>query len=78
MAIAAMLQGQPERRADEHIAALPNICRCGAYPRIRNAIARAAQLLPMIASRPRKMNERFQNSSAPRQRPGAISRRREL
>jgi isoquinoline 1-oxidoreductase alpha subunit len=25
------------------IAALPNICRCGAYPRIRKAIARAAQ-----------------------------------
>jgi isoquinoline 1-oxidoreductase subunit alpha len=28
---------------DEQIASLPNICRCGAYPRIRKAIARAAQ-----------------------------------
>ncbi|MEO7635070.1 MAG: (2Fe-2S)-binding protein, partial [Sphingomicrobium sp.] len=25
------------------VAALPNLCRCGAYPRIRRAIARAAQ-----------------------------------
>jgi isoquinoline 1-oxidoreductase subunit alpha len=41
MAIAALLQasGSP---SDEQIAALPNLCRCGAYPRIRKAIARAA------------------------------------
>jgi isoquinoline 1-oxidoreductase subunit alpha len=42
MAIAALLQASPSP-SDEQIAALPNICRCGAYPRIRNAIARAAQ-----------------------------------
>jgi isoquinoline 1-oxidoreductase alpha subunit len=41
MAIAAMLQAKPSA-GDEDIAALPNICRCGAYPRIRGAIARAA------------------------------------
>jgi len=41
MAIAAMLQATPNP-APEQIAALPNICRCGAYPRIRAAIARAA------------------------------------
>jgi isoquinoline 1-oxidoreductase alpha subunit len=46
MAIAAMLDASPNP-SDEQIAALPNICRCGAYPRIRKAIARAAQ-----ASRP--------------------------
>jgi isoquinoline 1-oxidoreductase subunit alpha len=41
MAIAALLQASPSP-SDEQIAALPNICRCGAYPRIRKAIARAA------------------------------------
>jgi isoquinoline 1-oxidoreductase subunit alpha len=42
MAIAALLQSSPIP-SDEQIASLPNICRCGAYPRIRKAIARAAQ-----------------------------------
>jgi isoquinoline 1-oxidoreductase alpha subunit len=41
MAIAAMLKANPSP-SDEQVAALPNICRCGAYPRIRKAIARAA------------------------------------
>ena len=41
MAIAALLQASPSP-SNEQIAALPNICRCGAYPRIRQAIARAA------------------------------------
>lgn len=41
MAIAAMLQATPSP-SEEQIAALPGICRCGAYPRIRKAIARAA------------------------------------
>jgi isoquinoline 1-oxidoreductase alpha subunit len=30
--------------SEEQIDALPNICRCGAYPRIRKAIARATQV----------------------------------
>jgi len=42
MAIAAMLEASPEP-TEEQVNALPNICRCGAYPRIKNAIARAAQ-----------------------------------
>jgi isoquinoline 1-oxidoreductase alpha subunit len=42
MAIAALLQSNPSP-GDDEIAALPNICRCGAYLRIRKAIARAAQ-----------------------------------
>ena len=41
MAIAALLETSPSP-SEEQIAALPNICRCGAYPRIRKAIARAA------------------------------------
>ena len=43
MAIAALLQTSPNP-SEEQIAELPNICRCGAYPRIRRAIRRAAQL----------------------------------
>ena len=42
MAIAALLETSPAPSA-EQVEALPNICRCGAYPRIRKAIARAAQ-----------------------------------
>ncbi len=42
MAIAALLQASPSPSEDE-IAALPNICRCGAYPRIQKAIASASQ-----------------------------------
>jgi len=41
MAIAALLRTNPAP-SDAEIAALPNICRCGAYSRIRKAIARAA------------------------------------
>ena len=44
MAIAALLQASPNPSA-EQIDALPNLCRCGAYPRIRKAIARAAQAM---------------------------------
>jgi len=42
MAIAALLDASPSPSEDQ-VAALPNICRCGAYPRIRKAIARAAR-----------------------------------
>ena len=42
MAIAALLEASPSP-SEEQVAALPNICRCGAYTRIRKAIARAAQ-----------------------------------
>jgi len=52
MAIAALLKASPSP-SDEQIAALPNICRCGAYVRIRKAIARAAQTAaPVPASNP--------------------------
>jgi isoquinoline 1-oxidoreductase alpha subunit len=41
MVIAALLRSSPNP-SPEAIDAIPNICRCGAYPRIRKAIARAA------------------------------------
>jgi isoquinoline 1-oxidoreductase alpha subunit len=42
MAIAALLETIPSP-TDADVAALGNLCRCGAYPRIRRVIARAAQ-----------------------------------
>jgi isoquinoline 1-oxidoreductase alpha subunit len=51
MAIAALLQSSPAP-TDEQLAALPNICRCGAYPRIRKAVARAAQASATPAGNP--------------------------
>src|SRR6476469_207411 len=45
MAIAALLQASPSP-SEEQVGALPNICRCGAYPRIKKAIARAANAAP--------------------------------
>src|SRR5947209_539206 len=47
MAIAALLEASPSP-SEEQVAALPNICRCGAYPRIKKAIARAAQTAPSV------------------------------
>jgi isoquinoline 1-oxidoreductase alpha subunit len=44
MAVAALLQASPNPSA-EQIDALPNLCPCGAYPRIRKAILRAAQAM---------------------------------
>ena len=52
LAIAALLRASPNPSAAE-IDALPNICRCGAYPRIRKAIARAAQTQSAPAATPR-------------------------
>ncbi|MEO7277537.1 MAG: (2Fe-2S)-binding protein [Sphingomicrobium sp.] len=59
MAIAAMLRagGKP---GDDAIAALPNLCRCGAYPRIRKVIERAFETasttLPNPSATPLKSN----------------------
>ena len=50
MAIAALLEASPAP-SDEEITALPNICRCGTYPRIRKAIAKAAQMTPASNAR---------------------------
>ena len=54
MAIAAMLQASAPP-SEESIAALPNICRCGAYPRIRKAIARASGAMSAAAPQPERM-----------------------
>jgi isoquinoline 1-oxidoreductase alpha subunit len=48
MAIAALLKATPAPDAAA-VAAIPNICRCGAYPRIRRAIDRAAKQAAVAA-----------------------------
>src|SRR4051812_20701258 len=48
MAIAALLDSSPNP-SDEEVDALPNICRCGAYLRIRKAIRRAVAAKPPAA-----------------------------
>ena len=68
MAIAALLQASPSPSA-EAIDALPNICRCGAYPRIRKAIARAAATAAPLAPAAReslnnRRSERLSNGSS--------------
>ena len=57
MAIAALLEASP-KPSEEQIDALPNICRCGAYPRIRKAIARAAQAAAASKAQPTAPPER--------------------
>jgi isoquinoline 1-oxidoreductase alpha subunit len=51
MAIAALIEANPSP-SEEQVAVLPNICRCGAYPRIRKAIARAMQAAPTTPQAP--------------------------
>jgi isoquinoline 1-oxidoreductase alpha subunit len=63
VAIAAMLKANPSPNA-EAIAALPNICRCGAYPRIREAIARAAKSAAVPQSAASQVNGQFTPTSS--------------
>jgi len=57
MAIAALLQASPSPTKAQ-IDSLPNICRCGAYPRIIRAIARAAATASTPKSAPSVSGER--------------------
>ena len=67
MAIAALLKANPNPSA-EAIAALHNFCRCGAYPRIRRAIARAANSAAQSAAAPQsaasQVNDQFTPTSS--------------
>src|SRR3954462_15521038 len=60
MAIAALLAASPSP-SEEQVAALPNICRCGAYVRIRKAIRRASQAAAVSPSQLTNMNIRGRN-----------------
>lgn len=44
MAAAALIEKNPNPTDAEIDAAITNICRCGTYPRVRNAIRRAARV----------------------------------
>ena len=67
LAIAALLKANP-RPSEEEVAALPNICRCGAGPRIRKAIARASRAMAAASQNPpkteREISSRFSNGSS--------------
>ena len=63
LAIAALLQASP-RPSEAEIAALPNICRCGAGPRIRRAIERASRAMAAAASPPPAPSPRFTAGTA--------------
>ena len=70
MAIAALLRASP-RPTEAEIAALPNICRCGAGPRIRRAIARASSALAAATPNPEPQNSsRFSNGSSAEEQSG--------
>ena len=49
MALAALMRVTPNP-TPEQLAGLPNICRCGATPRILKAVARAAQVAAPLGS----------------------------
>jgi isoquinoline 1-oxidoreductase alpha subunit len=57
MAIVALLENSPSPSA-EAIHALPNICRCGTYPRIISAIARAAASRTPAVAQPNRLSRR--------------------
>jgi len=65
MAIAALLETNPAP-ADDAVGALPNICRCGSYPRIRRAIARAAALTKPAVAQPNRLSARSSSQEQPR------------
>jgi isoquinoline 1-oxidoreductase subunit alpha len=74
MALAALMRTTP-RPTSEQLSSLPNICRCGATPRILKAIARAAEASAPIISLPpgtpggpageQRNSSRFSNGSSP-------------
>jgi aerobic-type carbon monoxide dehydrogenase small subunit (CoxS/CutS family) len=43
MAVVGLLAKNPHPSGDEIAAAVPNICRCGTYPRVRRAIEALAR-----------------------------------
>ena len=69
MALAALMRATPSPTA-EQLSKLPNICRCGATPRMLKAIARAAAVAspvgasPSAAAPPQSDPSRFSNGSS--------------
>jgi len=62
MAVAALLEGgQSPSQAD--VDAIPNICRCGSYPRISKAITRALKQAGNVGHEAAKMNEKRELNS---------------
>jgi isoquinoline 1-oxidoreductase alpha subunit len=66
MALAALMRATPSP-TPEQLSSLPNICRCGATPRILKAVARAAAASAPVGVAPdeRRNSSRFSNGSSP-------------
>ena len=45
MAAAALLARNADPSAQDIVAALPNLCRCGVYPRVVRAVQRAGRVM---------------------------------
>ena len=65
MALAALMRATPSPTPDQ-LSSLPNICRCGATPRILKAIARASAVAAPVGTAPdeRRNSSRFSNGSS--------------
>lgn len=67
MALAALMRATPSPTV-EQLSALPNICRCGATPRMLKAVRRAAEVAAPLSSQapavPPNSPSRFSNGSS--------------
>jgi isoquinoline 1-oxidoreductase alpha subunit len=63
MALAALMRGSPSP-SPEQLAALPNVCRCGATPRMMKAIARAAGTAAPVVKNEQTAPKSFSNRSS--------------
>jgi isoquinoline 1-oxidoreductase alpha subunit len=63
MALAALMRATPNPAPDQ-LAGLPNICRCGATPRILKAVARAAEVAAPLSVPPSAKADAEQDNSS--------------
>jgi len=63
MALAALMRATPNP-TPEQLAELPNICRCGATPRILKAVARAAEVAAPLSVPPSARPDAEQDNSS--------------
>jgi isoquinoline 1-oxidoreductase alpha subunit len=77
MAVAALLDHNPNPSDADINAAITNICRCGTYPRIRQAIRRAAMMKSgqehMMAAPPPGIDPRDAAKIAPALKPPTVA-----
>ncbi|HEX8085296.1 MAG TPA: 2Fe-2S iron-sulfur cluster-binding protein [Solirubrobacteraceae bacterium] len=74
MAAVALVNERRGRITDEDLDAIRNVCRCGTYPRIREAIRRAAAEMPP-PPRKRKRKRRVRRRRRRRRPPSYVRAR---